>query len=270
MRAESATIQARVPLQHQEYGSTIRQGALKRKHPSDEVASRKLGEISYPSPPMSSPPSPSGTQFQLPVSGSRDPVQVRTSREGPITSLGSVLAASLPSAQGPAPPALFPQSSVFPGFITAPLSIHSIEPLQSATHPFDPVGQPSQCVQSGRPRLDANVTTTQPASCTPAVDTPSSARRGRKAKAHVASACVNCKRAHLSCDVQRPCARCVATGKQVSIVVPHRGSLASLMVYLGHMFRCATQKAWTSTLAGRRRVQSRTSGIRSSISGIFT
>ncbi|KAF2739963.1 hypothetical protein EJ04DRAFT_261451 [Polyplosphaeria fusca] len=36
----------------------------------------------------------------------------------------------------------------------------------------------------------------------------------RRTKAHVASACVNCKRAHLSCDVQRPCGRCVASGKQ--------------------------------------------------------
>ncbi|KAF2721572.1 hypothetical protein K431DRAFT_303329 [Polychaeton citri CBS 116435] len=43
---------------------------------------------------------------------------------------------------------------------------------------------------------------------------PSGARAGRKAKAHVASACINCKKAHLSCDVSRPCARCVATGKQ--------------------------------------------------------
>ncbi|KAK5165589.1 uncharacterized protein LTR77_009118 [Saxophila tyrrhenica] len=40
------------------------------------------------------------------------------------------------------------------------------------------------------------------------------ARPARKSKAHVASACINCKRAHLSCDVQRPCARCVASGKQ--------------------------------------------------------
>ncbi|KAF2120635.1 hypothetical protein BDV96DRAFT_271218 [Lophiotrema nucula] len=38
----------------------------------------------------------------------------------------------------------------------------------------------------------------------------------RRTKAHVASACVNCKRAHLSCDVQRPCGRCVASGKQDS------------------------------------------------------
>lgn len=38
----------------------------------------------------------------------------------------------------------------------------------------------------------------------------------RRTKAHVASACINCKKAHLSCDVQRPCGRCVASGKQVS------------------------------------------------------
>jgi hypothetical protein len=39
----------------------------------------------------------------------------------------------------------------------------------------------------------------------------------RRTKAHVAAACVNCKKAHLSCDVQRPCGRCVASSKQVSL-----------------------------------------------------
>ncbi|OCK82628.1 hypothetical protein K432DRAFT_214508 [Lepidopterella palustris CBS 459.81] len=38
----------------------------------------------------------------------------------------------------------------------------------------------------------------------------------RRTKAHVASACVNCKKAHLSCDVQRPCGRCITSGKQDS------------------------------------------------------
>ncbi|WPH04537.1 Hypothetical protein R9X50_00742900 [Acrodontium crateriforme] len=48
-------------------------------------------------------------------------------------------------------------------------------------------------------------------------------RESRKQKAHVASACINCKRAHLSCDIQRPCVRCVATGKQDSCVdVQHK------------------------------------------------
>ncbi|KAK4952822.1 hypothetical protein LTR66_013742 [Elasticomyces elasticus] len=48
----------------------------------------------------------------------------------------------------------------------------------------------------------------------PSENSPRLTRTGRRAKAHVASACVNCKRAHLSCDVQRPCIRCVNSGKQ--------------------------------------------------------
>jgi hypothetical protein len=38
----------------------------------------------------------------------------------------------------------------------------------------------------------------------------------KRFKAHVASACVNCRKAHLSCDAQRPCSRCMASGKQVN------------------------------------------------------
>ncbi|KAG5981608.1 hypothetical protein E4U55_002762 [Claviceps digitariae] len=45
----------------------------------------------------------------------------------------------------------------------------------------------------------------------------------RKTKGHVASACVPCKRAHLRCDAQRPCIRCVGTGKEESCVdVQHK------------------------------------------------
>lgn len=42
-----------------------------------------------------------------------------------------------------------------------------------------------------------------------------SPRTTRKAKAHVASACVNCKKKHLRCDNARPCRRCVQSGKEV-------------------------------------------------------
>lgn len=42
-----------------------------------------------------------------------------------------------------------------------------------------------------------------------------SPRATRKTKAHVASACVNCKRKHLRCDETRPCRRCVQSGKEV-------------------------------------------------------
>ena len=42
-----------------------------------------------------------------------------------------------------------------------------------------------------------------------------SPRNTRKTKAHVASACVNCKKKHLRCDNARPCRRCVQSGKEV-------------------------------------------------------
>ena len=44
------------------------------------------------------------------------------------------------------------------------------------------------------------------------VGSPGTARR---AKAHVPSACVNCKKKHLACETRRPCNRCVQAGKQV-------------------------------------------------------
>ncbi|CAJ2513703.1 Uu.00g018220.m01.CDS01 [Anthostomella pinea] len=45
----------------------------------------------------------------------------------------------------------------------------------------------------------------------------------RKTKGHVASACVPCKRAHLRCDAQRPCSRCLSNGKEDACVdVQHK------------------------------------------------
>ncbi|KAF9116908.1 hypothetical protein BGX27_008992 [Mortierella sp. AM989] len=37
--------------------------------------------------------------------------------------------------------------------------------------------------------------------------------RIKSTKAHVPSACINCKKAHLACDLSRPCKRCVSVGK---------------------------------------------------------
>ncbi|PWN47030.1 hypothetical protein IE53DRAFT_275251 [Violaceomyces palustris] len=43
------------------------------------------------------------------------------------------------------------------------------------------------------------------------------------AKAHVPSACLNCKRAHLACDVGRPCRRCINLGKSDTCIdVQHK------------------------------------------------
>ena len=48
---------------------------------------------------------------------------------------------------------------------------------------------------------------------------PVSPRTTRKTKAHVASACVNCKKKHLRCDQTRPCHRCIQCGKEVRSAV---------------------------------------------------
>ncbi|KAI0418498.1 hypothetical protein F5X98DRAFT_111212 [Xylaria grammica] len=53
--------------------------------------------------------------------------------------------------------------------------------------------------------------TNPPGSENPAFTSPKSQR---KTKGHVASACVPCKRAHLRCDAQRPCSRCLSNGKE--------------------------------------------------------
>ncbi|KAI8079893.1 ribose 5-phosphate isomerase A-domain-containing protein [Halteromyces radiatus] len=38
----------------------------------------------------------------------------------------------------------------------------------------------------------------------------------RQLKPHVKTACINCKKAHLACDLSRPCKRCVSSGKSES------------------------------------------------------
>lgn len=58
----------------------------------------------------------------------------------------------------------------------------------------------------------------------------------RRTKAHVASACVNCKRKHLGCDSARPCRRCVVTGKAVSILL-----LLSSVAQRGLLFQCGVR-----------------------------
>ncbi|KAI8082977.1 uncharacterized protein BX664DRAFT_388095 [Halteromyces radiatus] len=41
----------------------------------------------------------------------------------------------------------------------------------------------------------------------------SSCQRKKSIKPHVRTACVNCKKAHLACDAERPCKRCISVGK---------------------------------------------------------
>ncbi|KAI9052830.1 hypothetical protein LZ554_003103 [Drepanopeziza brunnea f. sp. 'monogermtubi'] len=60
----------------------------------------------------------------------------------------------------------------------------------------------------------------QPVMEAPGFESP---KQQRKTKGHVASACVPCKRAHLRCDAQRPCSRCLSNGKEETCIdVQHK------------------------------------------------
>ncbi|KAI9318110.1 hypothetical protein BX666DRAFT_1934876 [Dichotomocladium elegans] len=52
-------------------------------------------------------------------------------------------------------------------------------------------------------------------SSTPSSTKPKTTKsRKRTTKPHVSAACVNCQRAHLACDMGRPCRRCVQSGRE--------------------------------------------------------
>ena len=78
----------------------------------------------------------------------------------------------------------------------------------------------------------------------------------RRAKAHVPSACVNCKKKHLACETKRPCNRCVQTGKEVS------GSRVTFPVacYILTCFSLVVLMCNTRSEAGRAFEKKTTSG----------
>ena len=146
----------------------------------------------YPSPPMSTPPTP----FRAPLELSLTTTEAGTSTATPSTTTLSL-----------------------PGLPTTTPGIHFAAPPPPAPGPHFPFqGQYSgpsiaPTAAPGVYQLGGTVTSTP--IVTSGVADQGLTRSGRKSRGHVASACVNCKKAHLSCDVQRPCSRCVASGKQV-------------------------------------------------------
>jgi hypothetical protein len=168
---------------------------------------------SYPSPPMSSPPSPQRkvSDIQPPPAATKlTHPGTTTSTETSITSpdfnlppvsvgvLSSTLQ-SVPQSFAPTPTAA---SSDVPRTHSSSSSIESLALLHRTESASSASNVPDLSATAGPSvgQLLSNI-----------------GRGGRKAKAHVANACNNCKRAHLSCDVERPCGRCVATGKAVSM-----------------------------------------------------
>ncbi|KAK3638638.1 hypothetical protein LTR56_012944 [Elasticomyces elasticus] len=161
--------------------------------------------LAYPSPPMSNPPSPPRTRPYeiLPASRQTIASSLATTTGGPINTFASALATTLPPAQ----------EALVPAFSNQPFAI--------APFPYPPSSGPTgQVATYQQPSVLQSTSSSEPS--LPSTAGPST-RGGRRSKTHVASACIHCKRAHLSCDDQRPCGRCVASGKQDTCIdVQHK------------------------------------------------
>lgn len=198
------------------------------------------GEVSYPSPPMSDPSTPS----RIPQ---HDSIPLQKEQQSVTTASTSSSSIHMPGLAVTAPArdsTYYELSSRQTDFDQQPAGHASLmQPVQTPTHP------------------DRGETSTHDPEPSQRAATAPSSRGGRKAKAHVASACINCKRAHLSCDVSRPCARCVASGKQVCLVLLIANSTA-LTLKVGHLRRCSAQETRAAAIAGRGRVQGRAHAAR--------
>jgi Fungal Zn(2)-Cys(6) binuclear cluster domain len=185
----------------------------------------------YPSPPMSNSPTSPSRSSQFPEERSSTTGFNGSSNSAPaaptISTARSTMAAQvLPLPTAPPPPQLYPGQ---PGPVLDPRQEIQPRPILSSSGPVGPqyagsflpgpvgVGVPRSML-GGQP-VQAHISAVTYAGPT-SVGGASGARMpktSRRAKAHVAKACQNCKKAHLSCDEARPCARCVASGKQVRL-----------------------------------------------------
>ncbi|KAF2276269.1 uncharacterized protein EI97DRAFT_53904 [Westerdykella ornata] len=192
----------------------------------NQFSPARSGQHSYPSPPMSDSHSPSRRSAHL-----VEPVY--PPYHAPVHDVRRLDSFAPPPLPPPPPPPfdhrpvdgpqhLQHQPPLYPGE-AAPAPPH---PYSSQSHGFDPghYGSvpPMQPYYMYPPPHVPAYHSTQPSgpqgALPPAIIPQQTIRQkpARRTKAHVASACVNCKRAHLSCDVQRPCGRCVTSGKQAS------------------------------------------------------
>jgi hypothetical protein len=193
-----------------------------RQYPADWWAAP------YPSPPMSNPPSPPKTQStSLPAITTQPQLLTSTSSQaGNLAEVSRTFANSASLVQSEPSPTHTNDGSLHPHSTSAPSTTLSTYAAQLYSHVTGPPSNEPESVGSAAPLL----------------------RGSRRSKTHVASACINCKRAHLSCDVQRPCARCVASGKQVS---------------------CACNVTANETYLTRRRTPASTFSTRSVVGHVF-
>lgn len=174
---------------------------------------------SYPSPPMSDSLSPARRSAHVvEPEGHPYPPRLHEPRpQPPPSSLLDPRSANVP--QGVAQ-----QRPLYPGESQARVAPMHYQPSHPLNPPYGSVHVPQNYVYgypppNAPPYLGSQVAPSASQVQQGAIIAPQTLRQAkpaRRTKAHVASACVNCKKAHLSCDVQRPCGRCVASGKQVS------------------------------------------------------
>ncbi|KAF1975066.1 hypothetical protein BU23DRAFT_459790 [Bimuria novae-zelandiae CBS 107.79] len=170
---------------------------------------------SYPSPPMSDSHSPARRSAHVvePEGHPYPPTLHEPRPQPPTSSLLDPRSATIPQSIAQQRP-LYPGESQAQGPPMHYQSGRALDPTYGSMHipqnyvyGYPPSGAP-QYLGSQGPGLQVQqgaIIAPQPLR---------QAKPARRTKAHVASACVNCKKAHLSCDVQRPCGRCVASGKQ--------------------------------------------------------
>lgn len=162
---------------------------------------------SYPSPPMSSPPSPRRKLSDVPSTTA--PIFIPTTT------------ASYHTGVTVGPPPVLAVATISTSVLPQPW-ISTSDPIAPPATFFSHTSSSSNESQAPLIRTESTLSATAivdvQATAGPNTATlPPSAGRGggRRSKTHVANACNNCKRAHLSCDVERPCNRCVQTGKGV-------------------------------------------------------
>lgn len=182
------------------------------------------GNAGYPSPPMSSPPSPSRQPPDPTIDYLRGPTYSAPGTSAPREAFQPPLAFSAQHEQASLAPPPYPGPPQYPSSIQPQLEMYPGPPSYAS-------GAPSSAPVSTASTVGAATGTTGP----------SGPRAVRRSKAHVASACVNCKRAHLSCDVQRPCARCVASGKQVGRIIQTQTRIVSADLNRIPAMMCSTR-----------------------------
>ncbi|KAI2637123.1 hypothetical protein GGS26DRAFT_588671 [Hypomontagnella submonticulosa] len=222
------TEQSNLPLGHRRGISNLANFALDLTWARAETDCALSSTRAYPSPPMSGSPPPPPKPY--PEVGDRGQGGFQPASHDAYRPSSTVPGGEYRAAP-PQPTLLPPTTRPFApeGPERMPYSYH--RPDEAMGRPMSYAPQPGPMVPQPQYPLPPVVGPSLGPSPYPVPSNPQSAenppytspKSQRKTKGHVASACVPCKRAHLRCDAQRPCSRCLSNGKEDSCVdVQHK------------------------------------------------